>query len=441
MTTPGTTTTMPLRMAAYQALRSKGTNVLRTPRVFLGMVLDKMDPESQVARLLEFNCDEEFLGFYVEAAQERSSGAIERAARQATYLLEDDRSLKANIAEQVACELAFALASVQRVECPEHVRVVATQDMRPAEATTTDGAGRTGVVGTTGGTGSARPQGQSGGKAQGTGQSGGKAQGTGQSGGQRQVAGQSGGQRQGTGQSGPSTPNGPGSNYQWGMPNNQAKAPSGGVGAAAQNKVTPAPTGGSQAGTAGTPSSAAVSPATTGVGQKPQTKDTGKVDTSTTASTSSALSDVPSERLKQIKAQGVGMTWYSLLKVGCWLTAFYLLSDVFQAYPTISTQMSGNIQTLFLGMLVVEVVLAITYIVAWSRLRQFRAKGPKTLVTALFCTAILPFALAFGINALGFKAGIQDILDETQITQAASGIVMCLVANSYFNKRKQFFTT
>lgn len=120
----------PLRIAVFNALRTYGTTAYATPKRLLGYVLDEVDPDAPTTHVFEHNCDSALLQFYIDAASAHSSEAIGTAAQRATLLLTDERMLQHDVAEHLACELSFATAAALGVDCPESVRVVATQDVR-----------------------------------------------------------------------------------------------------------------------------------------------------------------------------------------------------------------------------------------------------------------------------------------------------------------------
>lgn len=145
----GETRYVPIRVGAMQAFGMGGTQMLEHPKRFVGVVLDFVDPDAPQTKTFVINCDGDFLSSYIGAARARSQAAIEEAARRAEYVLRNDRQLRDDTAQQIACELAFALANYLRTECPEWVRLaavgLASSDSRQRR-TTTPAVGGSGVA-------------------------------------------------------------------------------------------------------------------------------------------------------------------------------------------------------------------------------------------------------------------------------------------------------
>lgn len=118
----------PLRVAILQALRQGGTDLLQHPRRLVGHVMDIADPSAPTTISFERNCDLELLRPFSLAASLNTSDAIAEAASRAIALLIDDRMLRQDAAERLACEIAFALGAHQGVPIPDWIRAAATQD-------------------------------------------------------------------------------------------------------------------------------------------------------------------------------------------------------------------------------------------------------------------------------------------------------------------------
>ena len=126
---------LPVRVAAQKLLQSGDVEILASEQSdrFLNGMLDFLNPSDPISRMFVRNCDEELLSIYAEAAKVNTEEAIEVAARKAMSLLEEDNLVRHEAAEQVSCELAFAVANSIGIECPEWVRLAAVQSFRQQE--------------------------------------------------------------------------------------------------------------------------------------------------------------------------------------------------------------------------------------------------------------------------------------------------------------------
>lgn len=118
---------LPLRMAVIGVLRRRGTRVLEEPSQFMSNVLDIVDEGARTTLALRHNCDEEFLDIFVQASMTRTPQSMKDAAHKAEFYLRDECIIQDDAAQQVACEITFALSNHLGVVCPEWIRLVAIE--------------------------------------------------------------------------------------------------------------------------------------------------------------------------------------------------------------------------------------------------------------------------------------------------------------------------
>ncbi len=119
---------VPLRVAILRALHQGGTDLLDHPKRLIGHILDDADPNDPATIIFERNCDLELMRIYSFAATQYTPQAMGDAAQKATILLVDSRMLREDAAEQLACEIAFALSAHLGLDAPDWVRETATRD-------------------------------------------------------------------------------------------------------------------------------------------------------------------------------------------------------------------------------------------------------------------------------------------------------------------------
>ncbi len=121
---------VPLRVAILRALRQGGTDLLNHPKRLIGHVLDDADPNDPATLIFERNCDLELMRIYSLAATQCTPQAMGDAAKKAATLLVDSRMLREDAAEQLACEIAFALSTHLGLDVLDWVREAATRGSR-----------------------------------------------------------------------------------------------------------------------------------------------------------------------------------------------------------------------------------------------------------------------------------------------------------------------
>ena len=116
-----------LRMAVLQALRYNGIGILDQPNRLLGDVLDSLNPHDPISASFQRNCDTDFLQIYSQAAAEGTPQAMSSAAQKAISMLVDNRMLRPEIAEQLACEIAFGISAYLGLDVSDWIREAATR--------------------------------------------------------------------------------------------------------------------------------------------------------------------------------------------------------------------------------------------------------------------------------------------------------------------------
>ena len=426
----------PLRIAVFNALRTYGTTAYATPKRLLGYVLDEVDPDAPTTHVFEHNCDSALLQFYIDAASAHSSEAIGTAAQRATLLLTDERMLQHDVAEHLACELSFATAAALGVDCPESVRVVATQDVRAkSEHSTTNGSGGISSVHASdaehSGFGSASSYAkQSNGSVsqiRGVG-----AQGTG--GGQPVAGGTVASARGGAGQSvvtarggatGQSIIGGSGSvgpvNAQGGIVGRSlATSTASGHGANGQSVA-----GGSAASARG----GAQGVRATSGGSTRGGRGSQSAQTQMTAQPPATFSTNPAVRLAQAQSAGIGMSWHGFTKFWCAAAAIICAIFAMKSYGGVSISAgSGNqhVSGIFLC------VLCICYFIAYYFLTKFKRGA----------TAMVVLSSLLGCVPAGSYATLYAQSSESMLVLCGAQILMAFATLCYYStpKRKALFS-
>ena len=404
----------PLRIAVFNALRTYGTTAYATPKRLLGYVLDEVDPDAPTTHVFEHNCDSMLLQFYIDAASARSSEAIVTAAQRATLLLADERMLRHDIAEHLACELAFATAAALGVDCPESVRVIATQDVRAkSEHSTTNGSGGVSSVHASGAehTGFVSTSSyakQSNGSLSQTHDVGARGTGGGQSVSGGSVAGAQGGAGQSV------------AGAQGGAGQSVAAGTASGHSAGGQSVA-----GGSAASTQGGAQGvrATSGGSTRGGGSSQSARSQMATQSPVTFSTN------PAVRLVQAENAGIGMSWHGFTKFWCAATTIVCALLAMSSYRNLSTSInpgSQHVSGLFFC------VLSVCYFIAYYFLTKFKrgATAMVVLSSLLGCVPAIKDAILYAQSS------------ESMLVLCGMQILMAFAALCYYSapKRKVLFS-
>lgn len=99
-----------LRSATFEALRTQGTDVLASPRRFVGYVTDFIDPDSREAQVLYQAGDERLLGLYREVLDAPSAEELSLAVVRAATYLGEERIIHRPVARRVALGIGAGVA-------------------------------------------------------------------------------------------------------------------------------------------------------------------------------------------------------------------------------------------------------------------------------------------------------------------------------------------
>lgn len=436
---PGDMSNLTLRAAVLQALRDQGIDVLKRPEVFLSIVKDYADLDLPTMRLMELNCNSELLDYYAEAAVRRTPEAMGDAAARATLLLEHDRLQQRDPSEQLACELAFALGTFLGVGCPESVRTIATRDAVTQSAPSTAEPEEPSSAWMDAQRARAQVREDSGKNDQ-------------------DDPGASANKGADTGASMPSASSGAGAAKSGSSSSKDSNGPAGtGKSSTAQSRQQ---TGSSKASSSQKPSKgpgAAKGSSKQGNGSsgKPSatssTSGSALVRGSQVAATialmdPSTLSSDPKERIVELEAAGIGMKGYAFIKSICWPTACLRVYNLFSLVQASNEAHEAGLFRIYRGAdsligleALLMLVLAISYLVSWNKLKKFRRGGPAWFLWTLGVNIVLPPIMA---SSLAQLMGLtSDMLEPDTLSMLMLWFNVTVLISSwiYLSHRKELF--
>lgn len=380
-----------LRAATLEAFREGGTKLLARPEEFLAIVMERGDQDLPGIRILERNCDRGLLGIYEAAEESQTPDAIGNAASRATYLLAHERLIQDDMAEQVASELAFALATFLRIDCPEFVREAAVRDVwgddipkEPREQADSE-------LGTQ----------------------------------ETQSAQETDGEQERP------IPTGHGNR---GASDYGARSADGG-GSSSQGDA-------SGASSRTVPDVADSLPATPDPFVVVRLAPGASVSERVAAIDVRRLSLNPEERKRQIEAAGIGMDWFFWIKTLCWFMAFRNVAVMGSQINTLMRLSESELMTHHPGSVIVlffEVgvagMLVVAHLVAWHLLRRYKRTGPAIHIWAMAIDMVLPILLAY---LLAWSLEDQaDLLLTAMWALFVSGLLF--VNRTYLSNRRGLF--
>ena len=105
-------------LAVADVLKTMGSGILKRPNRLVASLMDEVDPENRIGAALVNNCDHELLEPYERALGTGSKEALETTLAMGSSFLQDDRSLREDVAAMVSWSLVAGIADFLGIEVP-----------------------------------------------------------------------------------------------------------------------------------------------------------------------------------------------------------------------------------------------------------------------------------------------------------------------------------
>lgn len=106
-------------LAVADVLKTMGSDILKRPNRFVASLMDDLDPENRIGSALVNNCDHELLEPYERALRTGSKEALETTLAMGSSFLQDERSLREDVATMVSWSLVAGIADFLGIEAPK----------------------------------------------------------------------------------------------------------------------------------------------------------------------------------------------------------------------------------------------------------------------------------------------------------------------------------